>query len=334
MKINSFDSLIGLRQPLFISDKGIFDITSDTIEPWAKACMYLGKWAKSRYRKDTRRITFVVLPSREIATAFISLGALISSVRSYKDELSWTKFSTLDSGLEIYWKRLETGDLYFGNVIGVELIDSEPGIKLKITRSRKKSDINAEIWIPEDQFTKYKFSLEKPASAKREAVINTSLEFLEHLIGNVSPNWAKSDGQDLLLVTKINRFKSSIDCMVAAVGNEDFHTIKFESLLGFEKLGDTRLSKLKISHPRGCINTSAELVILDGPSSFSIKEHIPPINDLLVVLDLIEFNENEFMFVNELQGLAELEELKEDALNIAAEKFPIGFEVSSYSFPR
>lgn len=334
VEIDTFDSLIGFRKPLYISDKASINVAVDLIGEWAKACIYLGKWAKSQYKKDTRRITFLVLPSREIATAFISLGALISSVGSYKDGLSWTKFSTLDSGVEIYWKRVESGDLFIGKVVGVELIASEPAIKLEITKSRKNKDIGSIILIPEAQFNKFQFSLEKPASAQREVVINASIAFMGQLLGDVSPAWAKSDGQDLLLVTKMNQFKSSIDCLLAGVGDQCEHPIEFESLLGFEKLGDGRHSKMKISHPKGDLDSSAELVILDGPSAFSIKEHIPLKNDLLIVFDSLEFSENELEFVNELELAAETIDFGDESSHDIAEKFPVGFEISSYSFLR
>ena len=334
MEIDTFDSLIGFRQPLYISDKASIDIGADAVEEWVKACIYIGIWAKSQCRRDARRITLLVLPSREIATAFISLGVLISSIGSYKDVLSWTKFSTLDSGVEIYWKRVESGELFIGKVVGVELIASEPAIKLEITKSRKTKDVRSIILIPEGQFNKFQFSLEKPASAQREVVINASIAFMEHLLGNVSPAWAKSDGQDLLLVTKMNQFKSSIDCLLAGVGDQCERPIEFESLLGFEKLGDGRHSKMKISHPKGDLGSNAELVILDGPSAFSIKEHIPLKNDLLIVFDSLEFNENELAFVNELELAAESSDLNDVPLHLATEKFPVGFEVSSYSFPR
>ena len=334
VKIDTFDSLIGFRQPLYISDKASIAIETDSIEEWVKACIYLGKWAKSCYRKNTRRITFVVLPSRECATAFIALGALISSVSAYKDGLTWTKFSTLDTGVEIYWKRIESGDLFIGKVIGVELIVSDLAIKLEITKSRKAKDIGSVILIPQGQFNKFQFSLEKPASAKREVVINASIAFLEHLIGDVSPAWATSDGQELLLVTKINQFKSSIENLIAGVSQEEVRQIELESLLGFEKLGDGRHSKLKISHPKGDLGSSAKLVILDGPSAFSVKEHIPLENDLLIVFDSLEFNENELDFVNELELVTESNDVNDGLFQKVAEKFPVGFEVSSYSFPR
>lgn len=334
MEIETFDSLIGFRKPLYISDKAKINVAGDLIEEWAKACIYLGKWAKSQYKKDIRRITFLVLPSREIATAFISLGALISSIGSYKDGLSWTKFSTLDSGVEIYWKRVESGELFIGKVVGVELIASEPAIKLEITKSRKTKDVGSIILIPEGQFNKFQFSLEKPASAQREIVINASIAFIEDLLGNVSPAWSKSDGQDVLLITKMNQFKSSIDSLLAGVGDQCEHSIKFESLLGFERLGDGRHSKMKISHPKGDLQSSAELVILDGPSAFSVKEHIPLRSDLLVVFDSLEFNENELEFVNELELAAEIDNVSEESSHAIKEKFPVGFEISTYSFLR
>ncbi len=332
MKADSFDSLIGFKKPLFISDsKGGGDAHS--IDDWVKASIYLGRWAKDQFRDDFRRITFVVTPCRESVTPFVALGVLLSSISNYKDGLSWNKFSTLNSGVEIYWKKNESPELYIGKVIGVEPIGSEPAIKLEITRSRKAKDVGSIIFIPEEQFNKFQFSLEKPASSQRQIEINASIAFLERLIGDVSPAWAKSDGQDLLLVTKMMQFKTSLEGLIASLDGSNSQLITLESLLGFEQLGDSRQSKMKISHPRGELKSDASIVILDGPSAFSIREHIPLKSDLLIILDSGEFNENEFEFINELENFSEADDAERSDL-IPAVKFPVGFEVTSYSFAR
>jgi hypothetical protein len=328
------DHMLGFRQPLFISDDGDIDGFSSSIDEWVKACIYLGWWAKSRYQKEKRRITLVVLPTRETTTAFAALGALIYCISSYKDGLTWDKFSRLESGAEVYWKRIETGDLYFGKVVGVELIGTEPAIKLEITKSRKAKVVGSFMLIPEAQFDKFQFTLEKPASGQREAVINASISFMDRLIGNVSSAWAKSDGEDLLLITKMNQFKSSIEELSMGVGTSGFmSSIDLVSLLGFEQLGDDRQSKMKITHPKGDLNSNAGLVILDGPSAFSIREHVPLTNDLLIIFDSLEFNENELDFVKTLQSVDEQSDLLTDS-RIGTELFPVGFEISSYCFSR
>lgn len=334
MKNDAFGSLIGFQKPLYLTDKSCINVETDAIADWVKVCIYLGKLALSSFKTDARRITFIVLPSRESASAFIALGALISSARTYEDGLTWEKFSVLDSGEEIYWKRAESGDFFKGKVIGVELIGHDSAIKLEITKSRKARDIGTLILIPKAQFHKFQFSLERPASGQREIILNTSVAFLEKLIGAISPGWAKSDGQDLLLVTKMNQFKASIESLSVGVGDEEVQQIEIASLLGFEKLSDGMHSKLKISHPKGELNSSAKLVILDGPSAFSIKEHIPLASDLLIVFDSQEFNENELAFVNELKLESEISNFNDESLHGLTEQFPVGFEVSSYSFPR
>ena len=328
------DHVIGFRHPLLISDSGVIDGFSESIDEWVKACLYLGWWAKSGYQKEKRRITIVVLPTRETTTAFIALGALVRSISSYKDGLTWEKFSRLESGMEVYWKRIEAGDLYVGRVVGVELIGTESAIKLEITKSRKAKVVGSLMLIPEGQFNKFQFSLEKPASSQREVVINAGISFMDRLIGNVSPAWAKSDGQDLLLITKMNQFKSSIENVLIGVGTPDaMSSIDLESLLGFEQLGDGRQSKMKITHPKGPLSSNAELVILDGPAAFSIREHVPLTNDLLIIFDSLEFNENELDFVKELQSVAESNDLSNDSA-ICGGQFPVGVEVSSYCFSR
>jgi hypothetical protein len=132
----------------------------------------------------------------------------------------------------------------------------------------------------------------------------------------------------------MNQFKSSIDCLLVGAGDQCGRPIEFESLLGFEKLGDGRHSKMKISHSKGDLDSSAELVILDGPSAFSIKEHIPLKNDLLIIFDSLEFSENELEFVNELELVAETIDFSYGPSHAIVEKFPVGFEISSYSFLR
>jgi hypothetical protein len=129
-------------------------------------------------------------------------------------------------------------------------------------------------------------------------------------------------------------FKDSIRCLLAGICERGQRTIELESLLGFQKLGNGRHSRMKITHPKGDLDSSAQLVVLDGPGPFSIKEHIPLQNDLLVVFDSLEFNENELEFVNELVLSALVDDMSDGSANAITEKFPVGIEISSYSILR
>jgi len=329
-----FDSILGFRHPLLISDGAPIVSNSDCIEEWVKACIYIGWWAKSQYQVDKRRITHLVLPSRECTTAFVALGSLLWSAKNYVDGLIWGKFSCLDQGTEIYWQKTDSRELFNGKVVGIEFIANEPAIKLEITNSRRRADIGSFILIPEMQFCKYHFSLEKPASSQREISLNAGVIFLQQLIGGVSSSWAKSEGQDLLLVTKITQFKASIEnLLLGLINSVDITSVKLDSLLGFEQLGGDRHSKMKISHPRGELASSAGLVLLDGSTAFSIREHISSQNDLLIIFDTSEFDENELDFTRTLEAVADPCSSVIPCLD-GHERFPVGFEVSSYSFSR
>ena len=331
--MSALDSLLDFDQTLYIAGDADTHSQPNPIDEWAKACIFLGMWAKSKYQKDVRRVTFVVLPSREITTAFIAFGSLISSMSNYKDGLTWETFSILDPSVEIFWKRNDAESLYSGNVISVESISSELAIKLEIKESRRKQDVGSVILIPERQFHGWQFSLERPASKRRELAVNVGIAFMEQLIGKISPAWAKSSGHDLLLVTKMSQFKTSIENLLVGVANEGGKYINLESLLGFEQHGDGRHSKMKITHHMRELKTNAGLVILDGPSAFSIKDHVPPFNDLLIVLESSEFNENELGFIGELESAAVADTLVDENLNTLG-LLPAGFEVSSYAYER
>jgi hypothetical protein len=317
---------------LSITDLSSSSPTYSPLEDWIVASIYLGKWIKSLKKKDSRQITFLVLPSRKCAPAFIALGAMISSVTSYEDNFSWNKISRLAPGAELFWRRIETGDSYAGKVIGVDEISSEVAIKLIITKSRKVKDINSIIYIPKNQFNKFQFGTEKPVSEKKDTSLISNFEFLKELLGEINQKWAKSDGHDLLLVTNIVKFKSSIENLYLKINNSSIKPISIENLLSFEQLGNGKQSKLKITHPKGILNSSAGLVILDGPNAFSVKEHISEDNDLLIIYDYLEFKESELDFIKEVD-LVSLQN-SDPLRNLNMEIFPVGYEFCTYSISR
>ena len=332
METQNLDGPISFCKNLTIADLSISSQTYTPIEDWILACIYLGNWAKSATKKDSRQITFVVLPSRKCTAAFIALGAMISSIFSFEDKLSWQKISTLAPGTELFWKRLETGDLSVGKVVGIDFIVSEVVLKLIVTKSRKAKDVNSIIYIPKNQFHKFKFSTEKPASDKKETSLTSSIAFLSDLLGDLSQSWISSEGHDLLLITNIIKFKFSIEKLFLKINDSLVKPISIENLLSFEQLGNGKHSKLKISHPKGIINSDSGLVILDGPNSFSIKEHISPNNDLLIIYDYLEFKEAELDFINEVDLISFSNSELEKTFNIKS--FPVGFEFCTYSIAR
>jgi len=317
---------------LSIADLSSSDQIYSPLEDWILACIYLGKWVKSSTQKDYRQITFLVLPSRKCAAGFVALGAMFSSIFSYEDKLSWNKISKLLPGTQIFWRKLETGDLSVGKIIGIDSISTEVALKLIVTKSRKAKDINSIIYIPKNQFKKFQFSIEKPASEKKEVSLTSNFIFLKELLGEINPSWASSDGHSLLLITNIVKFMSSIEKLFLKINDSVCMPISLNNLLSFEQLGNGKQSKLKISHPKGTLNSGAGLVILDGPSAFSIKEHLSEDNDLLIIYDYLEFKENELAFLNEIELVSTPNLGLINSLEL--ESFPFGFEFCTYSIAR
>lgn len=330
-KKNLEDS-ISYCENLSIADFSTLDQNYSPLEDWILASIYLGKWVKSATQKDSRQMTFLVVPSRKCVAAFVALGAMFSSIYSYENKLSWSKISILAPGTELFWRRLETGDLYVGKVEGIVTISNDVVLKLVVTKSRKAKDINSIIYIPKNQFSKFQFSTEKPASDKKETSLTSNFTFLKELLGEINQSWANSEGHDLLLITNIVKFKNSIENLFLKINNLQSQPISIGNLLAFEQLGNGKQSKLKISHPKGALNSNAGLIILDGPSAFSIKEHLSEDSDILIIYDYLEFKENELNFVKEVD-LVSLP--NHNLLNtFYIESFPVGFEFCTYSLAR
>ena len=317
---------------LSIADLSSSDQIYSPLEDWILASIYIGKWVKSSTQKDYRQITFLVLPSRKCVAGFIALGAMFSSILSYEDKLSWNKVSTLVPGTELFWRKIETGDLSVGKIVGIDTISTEVVLKLIVTKSRKAKDINSIIYIPKNQFNKFQFSTEKPASQKKETTLTSNFVFLKELLGEINPSWASSDGHNLLLITNNLKFMSSIEKLFLKINDSASMPISIENLLSFEQLGNGKHSKLKISHPKGSLNSDAGLVILDGPSAFSIKEHVSENNNLLIIYDYLEFKENELDFLKEIDLVSTSNSELIKTLKI--ESFPFGFEFCTYSIAR
>jgi len=261
-----------------------------SLPDWAASLVWLGGWCRSNRVAAKRLIVFVVLPAREFAAAFLGLGCLLAGARQYEDSLSWPKFKALKVGRRVFWSRKDGTTRYQGSLLGATACGGAEFIAVKITKARRKAEVDTRLMINRKYFDDYRFTEEEPPTRPRALSLNAAGQSLACLVENCNPKWIWTDGAEGLVVTSVAPFEASMSDLAISVDGRP--PIPMSDILCSGRNNSQCHAKLRIDHPRGALAGDFPLVILDGPSAFAIHEHLSPLSNILVVLDRCEYRED------------------------------------------
>ena len=71
---------------------------------WINFLIRCGYLLRTRQVDDARIVLALLLPTRELAAAFASLGIILGSLKSTVEFLTWEQFLTLPVGTELYFR--------------------------------------------------------------------------------------------------------------------------------------------------------------------------------------------------------------------------------------
>lgn len=268
----------------------VFDgCEKSSLPDWAASLIWLGAWCRSNRLSGKRLIVFVVLPTRELAAAFASLGCLIAGASSFEDALSWSTFRKLPSGQGVFWISKNGTKHYGGNIVGFKEYGGSEFIVVDVTKASKRSEKGTRSEISRNYFDDYRFTEEKPATAPRSASFDAAAQSLSYLVENLNPKWIWADGAEGLLVTNVATFESTIAELSLSI--EGKNPIAMSDLLCLERNKIQSHAKLRIDHPKGVISGNFPIVILDGAKAFMVHEHLIAAPNMLVILDRSEYQE-------------------------------------------
>jgi hypothetical protein len=308
---------LDLKNELFICN-GTF---RDSLPDWTASLIWFGMECRRIQIEKKRLVTFLVLPTREFAAAFISLGGLISGCRLFENELSWPKFRKLAAETTIYW--IKADKVHEGLIAGFEEICGEDFIR--IDQVKPKSKFQVSLSVSRANFENYRFSLEKPLSVKKDSSFSDAQSFLSAAAGTVHPAWIFSDGAECLLVTNMIRFNREVSEISLVSGQSP--QMDLAEILCLDRVNQLH-AKLRISHPRGKLLGRYPLVILDGPGAFDGYHHVDNMANVIVILNRVEYRE---LIHNEVMQLRNSEdEAPKDLFGDLSFRLPVGFECASY----
>lgn len=301
-----------------------------SLPEWSAALIWIGAWCRKHQFPCKRLITFAVLPTRDLASAFACIGSLLAGAKAFEDSLSWTRFSRLPAESKVFWCLLDGRKRYEGNVVGLEMDSGLEFMVVKVLNAPRRADRGSIFKISQRRFDDYKFSEEKPPSTSKIFSFKNAEQFISNLLGKINPNWIEADGAEGILITSMANFEKTLSGLSLKIDGQQL--LPMRDLLCIELNGKQAHSKLRMSHPRGNLSGNFPLVILDGPDAFYIHEHLDNASNLLVILDRSEYREG--IHNNVLQLKSNAEDFPKDYFHDIPDNFPSGIEFAAYVIDR
>lgn len=270
---------------------------------WAASLVWLGAWCRSNQPLGKRLIVFAVLPTRDLAAAFASLGCLVAGASVFEDSLSWPTFKKLPAGRTVFWMHRNTKARYCGEIVGFKEYEGSEFIVVRVTKAPKKSEVGFNREISSAYFNDYRFTEEKPPSVPRAESFQAAWESLEPLVENPNPKWIWADGAEALLVTGVSTFESAISNLSLSIDGKP--PVAIAKVVCLERNKVQSHAKLRIEHPRGTLEGGFPLAILDGAKAFMVHEHLASVPNMLVILDRSEYQEEIHNKVLELRSISQ-----------------------------
>jgi hypothetical protein len=295
---------------------------------WAAALVWLGAWCRQHQIPDKRLITFVVLPTRTLASAFVGLGCLLQGAGTYQRTLSWPRFSLLPVGSVVHWK--QGAEAWSGNILGIEALDGTEFMRIEVTRPLARGKKGAIRLVSRNYFDNCRFSEEKPPSSSKIASIQESEQVLREMLGSLDDEWIWADGAEAVLVTGVAAFERGLPELATVAGGRRPFALK--ELLCTGRTHELAHAKLRVASPRGKLTGEYPLAILDGADAFHTHQHLTHIPNLVILLDRSEYGDEIHDTVLQLKQAGSCAAIEQ--LMPIPDAFPEGFELASYIISR
>ena len=297
---------------------------------WAASLLWLGEWCRSFDVPLHRLVTLAILPTRDLAAVFAGIGVILGGAKLYKDTLSWPRFRALPVGTTVFWQKRGGGAKLAGTIVSFTELESTEFISVNVTSPLAIAKKGLVQSISKNYFDAYAFSLEKPPTDARASALDNAARFIKSVNGGIDPKWMGADGAEGLIVTNMGNFEETLLGLTLRLPEKA--TCEIDDLLCLGKSRAQTHAKLKLSHAKGDLSGSYPLVILDGPESFEIHEHLDDSSNLLIFLARSEYTTGIDDRVQLLRNASE-RSLDRPISNIP-DRLPCGVELVAYSVRR
>lgn len=187
---------------------------------WADWLIALGEWMREQALKPGKRVVVVRLPVRNLAAAFVGLGALCTAARSHDESLDWETLRSLPEGTPVYW-RTQAGaksKRHSGRVSTLVTMQGADFLAIDEIDSRGKST-GSKFYLPRRTALAHGVTL-GALSARADETLISGARFMKSLNSDTSLAWSRSPMTDSTVVTERASFLQDLEEIKFQAGSE------------------------------------------------------------------------------------------------------------------
>ena len=260
------------------------------LPPWADWLMALGEWMREQALRPGKRVVVVRLPVRNLAAAFVGLGALCVAARTHDESLDWEALRCLPEGSSVHWRRPAGAKFkrHSGRVNAVVNMNGADFLAIDEIDSRGRIT-GSKFYLPRNTALSHCVTL-GAMSARGDEKLTSSAKFMRSLNSDASLAWTRSPMADSTVVTERVSFLHDLEEVKVQAGSEPPL-----SLLDVLCIADTQglvHGKLLVVPARAeqIHDTPIGVSILDGASAISKLGHLRA-RSIVLLLTHSEYDE-------------------------------------------
>ncbi len=297
-------------------------------QDWVNFLVSIGGLSRIKKLDTTGNIvTIVTLPSRNFASGFVALGAMLQGALAFEDKLSWNSFRVLPLNTEVYFKEPGSQKKYSGSIVEFTRMHDDEFITLKVLKPTNVAKKGITYSVSRSEFDRYSFSIEQPLSDPKADLMKKAAVLYKRWLVEISPKWIESDGAECLIVGTLNELKTRYKSLL--VTSHETSSVSLEEILCMQHINEPRHGKVRFTHSRGSLDGKFPLLILDGSDAFNIISQNGISSNILILLERSEYHENIHNTV--LQLKQSTKDITEDVLEYIPSPIPAGLEFISFS---
>jgi hypothetical protein len=268
--------------------------TRRPVPAWADWLIWLGLWMRFQAAMDGRRVAVVRLPTRRLAAAFVSFGALLAASRVHDDSLDWEALQALPKGTTVHWREAKGGKStsYTGTV---DVVRDMVGSKcLVISVESPKRYSGTTFFLPRATALTYGVTL-GVVTTRTDKQLTAATSLLSSVTDNPSHSWIRSAAADSTLVTEGASFFADLSDLALVTGQTG--AVPFAEALAIASTSNRQHGKLQMIASRADFfhDTPEGLTVLDGPAA-AMRLGSAQARSIVLLLDHSEYDE-EFVHV-------------------------------------
>ena len=295
---------------------------------WVEFLLSIGGLFRTKIPSSGKNIvTVVIMPTRNYASGFVALGAMLSGALNYEDKLCWDKFRALPINSEVYFKEPNSHSKYSGSIVEFTKIFDDEFIRLQVLKPLNIAKKGLIYSVSRNNFDQYSFSIEQPLSEIKADIMDKAALLIKKWLVDLNPKWIGSDGAECLIVGTLSELRTRYKDIF--ITSDNTSPISVEEILCMQNITDSRHGKVRFTHSRGSLDGNFPLLILDGSDAFNILSQGGINSNVLILLERSEYHDSINNTVLQLKQSAK--DVTESILDDLPNPVPAGIEFMSFS---